>query len=88
MHFSLYIFCSFIENMFAVNNCTRLKSTKLWANWVPKQENISIQKLPMKIVSLPLTIILGFPCSLWIVSMNVVATIVYLKGWKREKKWV
>jgi hypothetical protein len=25
--FSLYLFCSFIENLFAVKYCTRLKST-------------------------------------------------------------
>jgi hypothetical protein len=27
VYFPLYLFCSFIENLFAVNNCTRLKST-------------------------------------------------------------
>jgi hypothetical protein len=27
MYFPLCLFCSFIENMFAVNNCTMLKST-------------------------------------------------------------
>ena len=38
MYFPLYIFCSFIENLFAVKYCTRLKSTKYcngwWSVWI------------------------------------------------------
>lgn len=57
------------------------------ANWVTEQENISFQKVPVIFGYLSLTIILGIPCSFWIIYMNVVGNVIALKGWEREQKW-
>ena len=38
--------------------------------------------------SMSLTIIFGLPCSLWIVSMNVVETVLSLKRWESAQKCV
>ena len=53
---------------------------------VPKQHNISFQKLLLKIGSLSIPIILGIWFSLWNYFMNLVSTVLSLKRWEREKK--
>ena len=50
------------------------------------KKNNSIQKFPIKMGSLSLTIIFGFPCIFWIVSINAVATILALNEWDNVQK--
>ena len=59
---------------------------ELWASWVPKQEINSVQKILVKMVSLSLTIIFGFPCSFWIVYIHVIANVLAFNGWYNAQK--
>lgn len=51
-----------------------------------EKENNYVQKFPVRMGSLSLTIIFWFTCRFWIVSINKIMIVLALKGWDSTKK--